>query len=271
MGHILGSLAGLVAVGGAHRPSTTAPWSHAPECDKWRKNGSRLYGVELACVCGAEDLNTRPVRAIEDGQAREHAPQQKTPAAEHAPVEKDKISLSTLAAQLTAQATGPAAVALAKHVGHTWRKRARRKLGREIGAHVEAACTAATLTVSSARLHRADDPKIGSAIAAIECAAEGLELWAFLRGFEAGRKLGASEACESAAQEQLAAMRAAAMRQHSDGAVNRAEFWRQRFAALAGLPTTTTWEELRDLVEGLRATASLLERWRDAPPAGGAS
>ena len=158
------------------------------------------------------------------------------PAAEHPPVAKDTQSLATLAERLTTTTTGAAAMALARHVGHTWRKRTRRRFGREVAKGIDIIANSVTLQ------------GVGGIAESIERSAEGLELWAFLRGFEAGRKSGADEAGEAAAQGQLAAMRAAAARQHSDGAVNRAEFWRQRFAALAGLPTTTTWEELRDLV-----------------------
>lgn len=95
----------------------------------------------------------------------------------------------------------------------------------------------------------------------IEDAAEGLECWAYVRGFEAGHTAGQSAAIDAAGREAIGRQLAALERQHSDATVNHAERMRRDFAVFAGLPETASWPQIRERAEALRQAATMFGKW----------
>lgn len=247
---------GLVSAGGAHRPDANAWWSHARDCE-----GGEAGPLD-ECRCGAEALNDEHAQTLGEKAMRASEPAQRSAeTAEQVRVSKrPKVDLLTLTASLKATTEGPAATELARHESHTGRKRMVRTFARDLAGYLCA------VQRSGAGPASPDRAAIDAAAAKIEGEAEGVECWAFLRGFEAGRKRGEADAIEAVNVRQLAEARTIAAREHSDAAVNRAEFWRY-FASALGLAETASWEQLRELFDSLRAAARVLQHWRSEPAA----
>lgn len=153
----------------------------------------------------------------------------------------DRLNLETLAADLLG-GNRPANTSLHRHAAGTHRKRMRGKLGKRIASLAALAGAA-------------------EAAAAVEDAAEGLEFWAYVRGFEAGHTAGQSAAIDAAGREAIGRQLAALERQHSDATVNHAERMRRDFAVFAGLPESASWPQIRERAEALRQAATMFGKW----------
>lgn len=163
----------------------------------------------------------------------------------------DKLNLDTLAADLLG-GNRPANTSLHRHAAGTHRKRMRGKLGKRI-ASLAALASAASGTGAAATA--------AAVAAAVEDAAEGLEFWAYVRGFEAGHTAGQSAAIDAAGREAIGRQLAALERQHSDATVNHAERMRRDFAVFAGLPESASWPQIRERAEALRQAATMFGKW----------